>query len=69
MACKGLAGQVVRREDNELAELMNKFVCVRVVQFWGVDLSLFQFDTNQTWAAFFLNADRTVRGIVGEIES
>ena len=44
---------------------MNEFVCVRVVQFWGVDLSLFQFDMNQTWTAFFLNSDRTVYGRYG----
>jgi serine protease Do len=31
----------------------------------GVDLSLFQFDYDQTWAAFFLNADRTIYGRYG----
>ncbi len=44
---------------------MSKFVCVRVVQGWGMDLSLFQFDYDQTWVAFFLNADRTVYGRYG----
>jgi hypothetical protein len=31
----------------------------------GVDLSLFQFDYDQTWCAFFLNADRTIYGRYG----
>jgi hypothetical protein len=31
----------------------------------GVDLSLFQFDYDETWAAFFLNADRTIYGRYG----
>ncbi len=30
-----------------------------------MDLSLFQFDYNQTWAVFFLNADRTIYGRYG----
>ena len=31
----------------------------------GVDLRLFQFDYDQTWLAFFLNADRTIYGRYG----
>ena len=31
----------------------------------GVDLSLFQFDYDETWCAFFLNADRTIYGRYG----
>ena len=31
----------------------------------GVDLKLFQFDYDQTWCAFFLNADRTIYGRYG----
>ncbi len=41
---------------------MERFVCVRVVQGWGMDLSLFQFDYRSTWAAFFMNADRSIYG-------
>ncbi len=44
---------------------MDQFVCVRVVQGWGMDLSLFQFDHRLTWAIFFLNADRSVYGRFG----
>lgn len=45
--------------------LLEKFVCVRVVSTNGLDLSLFQFDTDQSFATFFLNADRTVYGRFG----
>ncbi len=45
--------------------MLEKFVCVRVVQGWGLDLSLFQFDGDQTLAVFFLNADRTIYGRYG----
>lgn len=41
---------------------MERFVCVRVVQAFGVDLSLFQFDYKQETALFFLNAERAVYG-------
>jgi serine protease Do len=56
---------VARRESKRLAELLEKFVCVRAVEMEGVDLSLFQFDYDETWAAFFLNADRTIYGRYG----
>ncbi len=57
-------GQVARSEG-DVKELLGKFVCVRMVQANGMDLSLFQFDANLTWAVFFLNADRTVYGRYG----
>src|SRR4029453_9356165 len=44
---------------------MDKFVCVRMVQGNGMDLTLFQFDYDLTFAAFFLNADRTIYGRFG----
>ena len=64
MDCKSLDEQVARR-DPRIAELLNQFVCVRIVQGWGIDLSLFQFDGELTWAVFFLNADRTIYGRYG----
>ena len=51
--------------DPALARLMEKFVCVRLVQMGGVDLSLFQFDPFLSWAVMFLNADKTVYGRFG----
>ncbi len=56
---------MARHGDAELAELLKQFVCVRVVQMYGVDVSLFQFHGQLTWAAFFLNADRTIYGRYG----
>src|SRR5262245_25623744 len=44
---------------------MDKFVCVRLVQANGTDLSLFQFDYDLTFAAFFMNADKTIYGRFG----
>ena len=44
---------------------MDQFVCVRLVQANSIDLSLFQFDFDLTFAAFFMNADKTVYGRFG----
>ena len=41
---------------------MERFVCVRIVQAWGLDLSLFQFDWRQTWMVFLMNSDRALYG-------
>jgi serine protease Do len=41
---------------------MDRFVCVRIVQGWGLDLSLFQFDWRATWTAFLMNSDRAIYG-------
>ena len=57
--------QVAGREDQDLADVMEKFVCVRIIQGWGMDLSLFQFDYELTWAVFLLNADKTIYGRYG----
>lgn len=64
MACVAIDGQVARHQP-PLADLLEKFVCVRVVQANGIDLSLFQFDYDLTWAVMFLNADRTIYGRYG----
>ena len=64
MACKGLDEQVVR-QDADLQKLEQQFVCARLVQMKGVDLQLFQFDYDQSWAVFFLNAEGTLYGRYG----
>ena len=64
MACSGFDGQVVRH-DTRIEDLLKKFVCVRLVQANDLDLTLFQFDYDLTFAAFFLNADRTIYGRFG----
>ena len=51
--------------DKELRALLDNFVCVRLVQMYGVDLSRFQFDFSMTWVIFFANADGTLYGRYG----
>ena len=52
-------------QDPVVRPLLDKFVCARVVSTNGLDLSLFQFDTDQSFAVFLLNADRTIYGRFG----
>lgn len=63
-ACAQLDAQVVNR-DPVVQKLLNEFVCLRLVHANGLDLSLFQYDYDQSFAAFFLNADKTVYGRYG----
>ena len=44
---------------------MDEFVCVRIVQANAMDLTLFQFDFDLTFAVFFMNADKTIYGRFG----
>jgi serine protease Do len=46
--------------DEELKELLNQFVRVRVVATNGLDLSLFQYDYDQSFAILILNPDGTL---------
>jgi hypothetical protein len=43
----------------------DQFVRVRLLKITGVDLSLFEFDMDLTWAALFLNADGHIYGRYG----
>src|ERR1043166_7626092 len=52
-------------QDRRLRPLLEKFVCVRLVSTNGLDLSLFQFDYDQSFAAFLLHADGTIYGRFG----
>jgi len=52
------------RED-ELDGLLQKFVCVRLIQMGGVDLSVFQFDPFLSWSVFLMNGDKTIYGRFG----
>jgi hypothetical protein len=51
--------------DPELRRLLDQFVRVRIISTNGLDLSLFQFDTDQSFAMFFVNADGTIYGRFG----
>ena len=44
---------------------MNQFVRVRLIQCNSIDLNLFHFDYDLTFAAFFINADKTIYGRYG----
>jgi hypothetical protein len=63
-ACAQLDTRIVDR-DPVVTKLLDQFVCVRIVQANGLDLSLFQYDYDQSLAAFFLNADGTIYGRYG----
>ncbi len=52
-------------KDESIRPLLEKFVRVRVVSTNGLDLGTFQYDTDQSFAVFFLNADGTVYGRFG----
>ena len=52
-------------KDPIIRPLLDQFVCVRQVSTNGLDLNLFQYDTDQSFAVFMLNADGTVYGRFG----
>ena len=51
--------------DPVIKPLLEKFVCARQVSTNGLDLSLFQYDTDQSFAVFMLNADGVIYGRFG----
>ncbi len=63
LACAGIDASVLT--EPELAPLLDKFVCVRVMNANDLDLSLFQFDYDLSFSALFFNGDRTVYGRFG----
>jgi hypothetical protein len=52
-------------KDERLRPLLEKFVRVRLISANGLDLSLFQYDTDQSFAVFLMNADLTIYGRFG----
>jgi hypothetical protein len=63
-ACQQFDDEVARR-DPVIRDLMDKFVCVRIVQANRMDLSHFQFDFDQSFAIFLMNPDLTIYGRFG----
>ncbi len=55
----------VSRADSPLADVLDQFVCVRVVKMNGVNRHLFDFDRDVPLVAMFLAADGTVYGRYG----
>ena len=62
-ACQKFDDEVARR-DPIIRDLMDEFVCVRIVQANTMDLSHFQFDFDQSFAVFLMNSDLTIYGKV-----
>lgn len=52
-------------QNPKLRPLLEQFVRARQVSTNGLDLNLFQFDTDQSFAVFMLNADGTIYGRFG----
>lgn len=53
------------QNDPIIAPLMKEFVLLRLTGTNGLDLKTFQYDTDQSFAVFFLNPDRIVYGRFG----
>jgi hypothetical protein len=62
--CVKLDEELVER-NAKVRPLLEQFVRVRLISANGLDLSLFQFDYDQSFAVFFLNADGTIYGRYG----
>jgi serine protease Do len=62
--CVKLDDEIVN-QDPIVKPLLEKFVCVRIVSTNGLDLNLFQYDYDQSFAAFLLRADGTIYGRFG----
>jgi serine protease Do len=63
LACAGIDAAVL--EEPELAPLLDRFVCVRLINANAIDLSLFQFDYDLSFSTIFFNGDGTVYGRYG----
>lgn len=63
-ACQEFDDDVASR-DPIIRDLMDKFVCVRIVQANTIDLSHFRFDFDQSFAAFLMDSDLTIYGRFG----
>lgn len=55
----------VMQPDKELEAIEKQFVCVRIIQAKGLDLSIFQYDYDMSWAAMFLAPDLNIYGRYG----
>lgn len=60
-ACQEFDDDVARR-DPIIRDLLDRFVCVRIVQANAMDLTHFQFDFDQSFAVFLMNPDLTIYG-------
>jgi serine protease Do len=63
LSCMGLDASVLTETD--LQPLLDKFVCVRVINANNLDLSKFQFDYDLSFSTMFFHPDGTVLGRYG----
>jgi hypothetical protein len=63
-ACQEFDDDVARR-DPIIRDLLDRFVCVRIVQANDIDLTRFQFDFDQSFAVILMNPDSTIYGRFG----
>lgn len=63
LACMGMDAAILQSE--ELAPLLDRFICVRVINANTLDLALFQFDYDLSFSTLIFNADRTIYGRFG----
>lgn len=64
MDCKQFDEQVVRL-DGGLSEVAKEFVLVRLNKLAGMNLEVFDFDFDLTWAGFFMDAEERIYGRYG----
>ncbi len=58
-ACQEFDDDVARR-DPIIRDLLDQYVCVRIVQANNIDLTTFQHDFDQSFAAYLMNPDKTI---------
>jgi hypothetical protein len=63
-ACSQFDKQVIE-EQSGISKVLDKFVCVRIVQGNSMDLKLFQFDYDQSFHAILMNANQVIYGRFG----
>lgn len=64
MSCMGIDTAVLL-QNSDLGPLLDQFVCVRVINANGLDLTRFQFDFDLSFSTLFFNPDGTVYGRYG----
>jgi hypothetical protein len=63
LSCAGLDASVL--QDPSLTPLLDKFVCVRIINANALDLAKFQFDYDLSFSTLFFNGDGTIYGRFG----
>jgi hypothetical protein len=63
-ACQKFDDDVARR-DPVIRDLLDQFICVRIIQANAIDLAHFQYDFDLSFAVVFMNAEKVVYGRYG----